>query len=55
MIWLLPHSLQHARPLTHGEIEKERQLAEMEVRGAKSYDAEKAWSSINHSILYVYG
>ncbi len=23
--------------------------------GAKSYDGEKAWTSINHSILSVYG
>jgi hypothetical protein len=40
---------------THSKTEKERELAdEIGVgRGAKSCDREKAWSSINHSILSV--
>jgi hypothetical protein len=46
-------------PLSHRKTEKERQLAdERRVgggRGAKAYDVEKAWSSINHSIFSVDG
>jgi hypothetical protein len=38
-------------------IEKERQLADGRGGGGrgrfKAYDGEKAWSFINHSILYV--
>jgi hypothetical protein len=48
MIWLLLH------PLTpHGKTEKERQpdYDTGDGGGAKSSDGEKAWSSINHSIL----
>jgi hypothetical protein len=42
--------------VTHSRTKKERQFAggirEDEGKGgAKSYDGEKAWSSINHSIL----
>ncbi len=43
---------------SHRKIEKERQLADgrwgRSGGGAKSYDGEKAWSSINHSILSAY-
>ncbi len=35
----------YARPATHRKTEKERQLAD--GRGAKSYDGEMAWSSMN--------
>jgi hypothetical protein len=58
MIWLLPPS--HSVPpslvskleqATHRKTEKERQLADGGGGGAKSYDGEKACSSINHSIL----
>jgi hypothetical protein len=46
---------EEARPATHRKTEKERQIAdgrEGRLRGSrKSYDDEKAWSSINHSIL----
>jgi hypothetical protein len=41
----------------HRKTEKERQIADGGGggRGAKSsYDNEKAWSSINYSILFVY-
>jgi hypothetical protein len=56
MIWLLAHPLprQYARPATYRKAEKERQLADERgggVGGAKSYGGEKAWSSINYSIL----
>ncbi len=42
-----------ARPETHMKTEKERHLLHGRVDGggAKSNDGEKAWSSINHSIL----
>ncbi len=39
-----------ARPATHRKTEKERQLDDGSG-GAQLYDAEKAWPSINHSIL----
>jgi hypothetical protein len=47
---------QKARPATHRRTEKERQPAvggggERGWEGAKSFDVEKAWSSIKHSIL----
>ncbi len=52
MIWTL--SRQEARPPT--QTEKERQLADGRWGGrggvrAKSYDSQKAWSSMNHTIL----
>jgi hypothetical protein len=42
--------------MTQGKTEKERQLADgigwvEGGGGVKSYNSEKAWSSINHSIL----
>jgi len=41
-----------ARPATHKKTEIERHLAEEGCGGkAKSYDIEKVWSSMNHSIL----
>jgi hypothetical protein len=53
MIWLL--SRQETRPATHRKTEKERQLADGRGvgggGGAKSYEGEKTWPSINHSIL----
>jgi hypothetical protein len=61
MIWLLPHplpplpSVSSTAPATHRKTEKERQLSDgiegWEGGGAKSYDDEKAWSSVNHSVL----
>jgi hypothetical protein len=44
--------------VTHRKAEKERQLSEgREARGAgggaRSYDGEKSWSSISHSIVSV--
>jgi hypothetical protein len=43
---------------THRKTEKERQLADGggggDWGGAKSYDGEKAWSSINNSIISIY-
>jgi hypothetical protein len=48
-----------ALPATHRKTEKQRQLADVRGGGgggrAKSYDSEKAWSSINHSTLYGLG
>ncbi len=43
-------------PETHRNTEKDRKLADVrgggeDALGAKSYDCQKAWSSINHSIL----
>jgi hypothetical protein len=50
MTLLLLHPL--LPPSTHRKTEKEKQFAEVRGwEGAKSYDGEKAWSSINHSIL----
>jgi hypothetical protein len=52
----LPLSHQQARPATHRKTAKEREnlITEEGGRGwggAESYDSEKAWSSIKHSIL----
>jgi hypothetical protein len=43
--------------VTHRKTEKERQFADGRGRGGgyKLYDYEKAWSSISHLILSVYG
>jgi hypothetical protein len=52
MTWLLPHPLPSVSSAgdTHRKTGKERQLADGGLGGgAKSYDGEKAWSSINHS------
>ncbi len=57
LISLLPHPpspLNIARQANHRKTEKERQLADSGegCRGrSKTYDNEKSWSSINHSIL----
>ncbi len=57
MTLLLPHHpLNPARPAMHRKTEKDRQLADGRewgggVGGGKSCDREKAWSSMNHSIL----
>ncbi len=60
MIWLLadpPPPVRKLEPATHRETEKERQVDDGRVegwgRGAESYVHKKAWSSINHSILFV--
>jgi hypothetical protein len=65
MIWLLPRPLYPRCTLPvskldqrkHKKTEKERQLADERGggeggEGAKSYEGEKAWFSLNHSILY---
>jgi hypothetical protein len=57
MIWLIPHSL----PFSQSKLDR-RHTGRLRKRdnkltgdggggGDKSYVAEKAWSSINHSIL----
>ncbi len=60
MIWLLPHPCPHlscqlARPATHRKTKSDNLLMGEVVRGwgeePKSYDGEKDWSSVNHSIL----
>jgi hypothetical protein len=60
MIWLLAHPLLHPPSLVSkldrrhtGELRKRDNLPtrEGEGRGAKSYDGERVWSSINHSVL----
>jgi hypothetical protein len=59
MIWLLAHpippfSLISKLHRRHRGRDKERQLADRRGGGrggAKAYDSEKAWFSINHSIL----
>jgi hypothetical protein len=48
MIWLLPHPL--PRPAAHRKTETGRKLAKG-GGGAKAYNHEKVWSSINHSIF----
>jgi hypothetical protein len=42
----------YSEPSTHRKTEKERQIADERGSGggAKSYDGEKAWPSINHSV-----
>ncbi len=54
--WLLPHPpnpFVSSTDVTPGKTEKYRQLAARRGGGggAKSYDSEKAWSSISHPIL----
>ncbi len=54
-----PLSRQKASPAEHRKTEKKRQVADGGGgggwgggRGSESYDCEKAWPSINHSIQY---
>jgi hypothetical protein len=56
MIWLLPHPLPSPFPAASCLsfsvfLCVARERGEWGVGGAKSYDGEKAWSSIDHSIL----
>ncbi len=57
MTWLiaLPSPGMKLESATHRKTEQESQLAdgrEEEGGRARSYDREKAWSSIHHSILW---
>ena len=54
MIWLHSHPLTPLSPLPSVSLTGDTQFVLMggvHGGGAKSYDGEKAWSSINHSIL----
>jgi hypothetical protein len=60
MIWLLPHPSHPLRSVnSSGDTQEDRKKQLVDGRGggggeggAKTYDGEKAWSSINHSILF---
>jgi hypothetical protein len=57
MSWLLPHpahsKLDTSHTTPHRKTEKESQFADGKegAVGAKSYDCEEAWSSVDHQTL----